>query len=101
MSRRPALLLAVTAAAATALPAVASSPATAEDLTALVQPLAGSLGPGFVTVAAGLPFGMVTPGPITTTPAGGGPGNYLRSRLHGPGVPRLPPTPPPRPRLPH
>jgi predicted alpha-1,2-mannosidase len=77
MSRRLPLLLAVTAAAATVLPAVASSPATADDLTALVQPLAGSLGPGFVTVAAGLPFGMVTPGPITTTPAGEDPVNYV------------------------
>src|SRR4051812_6630421 len=77
MSRGPALLLAVTAAAATALPAVASSPATAEDLTALVQPLAGSLGPGFVTVAAGVPFGMVTPGAATSTPAGEDPVNYV------------------------
>jgi predicted alpha-1,2-mannosidase len=48
-----------------------------EDLTALVNPLAGSLGPGFVTVGAGLPFGMVTPGPITTTPAGDDPVNYV------------------------
>src|SRR3954454_5232422 len=77
MSRGPALLLAVTAAAATALPAGASSPATAEDLTALVQPLARALGPGFVTVGGRQPVGMVTPGPITTTPAGEDPVNYV------------------------
>lgn len=37
----------------------------------------GSLGPGFVTVAAGLPFGMVTPGPATTTAAGDDPVDYV------------------------
>jgi predicted alpha-1,2-mannosidase len=60
----------------TAVPTLAA-PAGAEDLTALVNPLAGSLGPGFVTVAAGLPFGMVTPGAITTTPEGDDPVNYV------------------------
>jgi predicted alpha-1,2-mannosidase len=59
-----------------AVPTLAA-PATAEDLTALVNPLAGSLGPGFVTVAAGLPFGMVTPGAITTTPEGDDPVDYV------------------------
>ncbi len=43
----------------------------------LVDTRSGSLGPGFVTVAAGLPFGMVTPGPITTTPLGDDPLNYV------------------------
>ena len=47
------------------------------DLAALVNPLAGSLGPGFVTVAAGAPFGMVTPGPATATPEGDDPVNYV------------------------
>ena len=41
---------------------VLAGPADASDLTSLVNPLAGSLGPGFVTVGAGVPFGMVTPG---------------------------------------
>jgi predicted alpha-1,2-mannosidase len=49
----------------------------AEDLTAQVNPLAGSLGAGFVQVAAGAPFGMATPGPATTTPAGDDPVNYI------------------------
>jgi len=43
----------------------------------LVNPLAGSLGAGFPTVAAGAPFGMVTPGPATTTPLGDDPVNYV------------------------
>lgn len=62
-----------------AVPTLASPtpPATDEDLTTLVNPLAGSLGPGFVTVAAGAPFGMVTPGPATTTPEGDDPVNYV------------------------
>ncbi|HEU5035175.1 MAG TPA: GH92 family glycosyl hydrolase [Mycobacteriales bacterium] len=47
------------------------------DPTALVNPLAGTLGAGFVTVGAGVPFGMVTPGPATTTPAGDDPVNYV------------------------
>ncbi|HET6815989.1 MAG TPA: GH92 family glycosyl hydrolase, partial [Mycobacteriales bacterium] len=59
-----------------AVPTLAG-PESSEDLTSLVNPLAGSLGPGFVTVAAGLPFGMVTPGPITTTPEGDDPVNYV------------------------
>jgi predicted alpha-1,2-mannosidase len=69
--------VAVAAAVAGGLPTLAASSASAEDLTALVNPLAGSLGPGFVTVGAGQPFGMVTPGPITTTPAGDDPVNYV------------------------
>src|SRR6059058_5534098 len=75
--RRAVTAVTVVAAGVVALPAVAASRATAEDLTALVNPLAGSLGPGFVTVAAGLPFGMVTPGAITTTPFGDDPVNYV------------------------
>src|SRR4051794_15007256 len=77
MHRRLALLVAgVVAAGGLAVPTLAT-PAAPEDLTALVNPLAGSLGPGFVTVAAGLPFGMVTPGAITTTPLGDDPVNYV------------------------
>jgi predicted alpha-1,2-mannosidase len=75
MRRRFALLTAALVLVGT-LPVLAIG-ATTEDLTALVNPLAGSLGPGFVTVAAGVPFGMVTPGPITTTPAGDDPVNYV------------------------
>src|SRR3954469_20674190 len=59
------------------VPAIATGVAAPEDLTKLVNPLAGSLGPGFVTVGAGLPFGMVTPGPATTTPLGDDPVNYV------------------------
>ena len=70
-------VVAVTAALAGGLSTLETAGATDEDLTALVNPLAGSLGPGFVTVAAGVPFGMVTPGPITTTPAGDDPVNYV------------------------
>src|SRR3954470_23230907 len=44
---------------------VLAGPDDSSDLTSLVNPLAGSLGPGFVTVGAGTPFGMVTPGPAT------------------------------------
>ncbi len=47
------------------------------DPVGLVDIRSGSLGPGFVTVAAGVPFGMVTPGPATTTPAGDDPLNYV------------------------
>src|SRR4051812_36406031 len=75
--RRAVSALAVAAAGMAVVPAVASPRASADDLTALVNPLAGSLGPGFVTVGAGLPFGMVTPGAITTTPAGDDPVNYV------------------------
>ena len=76
-SRRVLAGAAALVAVATGLPALATSGASGEDLTALVNPLAGSLGPGFVTVGAGVPFGMVTPGPITTTPAGDDPVNYV------------------------
>src|SRR4051812_17213226 len=75
MRRRFALLSAALA-LVNSLPALALGSAD-EDLTALVNPLAGSLGPGFVTVGAGRPFGTVTPGPITTTPAGDDPVNYV------------------------
>jgi putative alpha-1,2-mannosidase len=83
VSSRPvvvrAFLAVATVAAGLAVPALAAKPggAPSEDLTALVNPLSGSLGPGFVTVGAGLPFGMVTPGPITTTPVGDDPVNYV------------------------
>src|SRR4051795_7791969 len=84
--RRAVSAVAVVAAGMAALPAVAASRATAEEPTALVNPLAGSLGPGFVTVAAGLPFGMVTPGAITTTPAGEAPFNSAASPSRAPRV---------------
>src|SRR3954466_7199156 len=79
MRRRlaPALVAAaLLGAGGVAVPTLAGPP-SAEDLTALVNPLAGSLGPGFVTVGAGVPFGMVTPGAATTTPAGDDPVNYV------------------------
>lgn len=69
-----AAVLAALVAAGSVVPVVAGS--TAEDLTTLVNPLAGSLGAGFVTVAGGVPFGMVTPGPATTTPDGDDPVDY-------------------------
>ncbi|HEX3706408.1 MAG TPA: GH92 family glycosyl hydrolase [Mycobacteriales bacterium] len=47
------------------------------SLAGLVDTRSGSLGPGFVTVAAGVPFGMVTPGPATTTPLGDDPLDYV------------------------
>src|SRR5579884_1116832 len=56
---------------------LASRATTGTDYLALVNPLAGSLGAGFPTVAAGAPFGMVTPGPATTTPLGDDPVNYV------------------------
>src|SRR4051794_16992364 len=76
MRRRIGLAVAAALVATAGLPALAGVAPT-EDLTALVHPLAGSLGPGFVTVGAGVPFGMVTPGPATTTPAGDDPVNYV------------------------
>ena len=71
---RAALVAAATAVAVAVVPGLA---APAEDLTALVNPLAGSLGAGFVQVAAGAPYGMATPGPATTTPEGDDPVNYI------------------------
>src|SRR5947209_17844177 len=76
MRLRPLLPALAVLAGLTAVPTLATT-AAAEDLTALVNPLAGSLGPGFVTVAAGLPFGMVTPGAITTTQLGDDPVDYV------------------------
>jgi predicted alpha-1,2-mannosidase len=72
---RAALVSAVAALAAFVVPTHAAP--GSEDLTGLVNPLAGSLGAGFVQVAAGAPFGMATPGPATTTPAGDDPVNYI------------------------
>jgi predicted alpha-1,2-mannosidase len=54
-----------------------STNAKTGSLVSLVDTRSGSLGPGFVTVAAGVPFGMVTPGPATTTPVGDDPLNYV------------------------
>jgi predicted alpha-1,2-mannosidase len=74
----------VAVAVALGLPAVPSlaggsqpPAAVAADVTSLVNPLSGTLGAGFPTVAAGVPFGMATPGPATTTPAGDDPVNYI------------------------
>jgi hypothetical protein len=70
---RAALASAATIVTVAVVPGLA---APAEDLTTLVNPLAGSLGAGFVQVAAGVPYGMATPGPATTTPEGDDPVNY-------------------------
>jgi predicted alpha-1,2-mannosidase len=51
---------------ALALPATAS----ADDLTGQVNPLSGSLGPGFPMVGASVPFAMIEPGPDTAMPNG-------------------------------
>lgn len=73
-----AVSIAAVASGCLTVPVLAASPSglSGEDLTTLVNPLAGSLGPGFVTVGAQVPFGMVTPGPATTTPHGDDPVNY-------------------------
>ena len=71
---RAALALAATTVTVAVVPGLAAAP---EDLTTLVNPLAGSLGAGFVQVAAGVPYGMATPGPATTTPEGDDPVNYI------------------------
>ena len=76
--RRSCAALAAAVTVAAGVPGLAAGPTSAgDDLTTLVHPLAGSLGPGFVTVAAGVPFGTVTPGPATTTPVGDDPVNYV------------------------
>ncbi|MHB8594680.1 MAG: GH92 family glycosyl hydrolase, partial [Acidimicrobiales bacterium] len=56
---------------------VGSPDAGAPDLTRYVNPLAGSLGPGFPFVGAALPFAMATPGPATMLPTGPDPVNYV------------------------
>ena len=75
MKLRAVLALATACVAAVVIPTHAAP--SGEDLTAQVNPLAGSLGAGFVQVAAGAPFGMATPGPATTTPDGDDPVNYI------------------------
>lgn len=70
MPRTAALVRA--AAAALAL-VVLGAPATAraeEDLTRQVNPLAGTLGPGFPMVGAVAPFGLIQPGADTGLPDG-------------------------------
>ena len=70
------LLTAVAVLAGLAAVPTLAAPAAAEDLTALVNPLAGSLGPGFITVApAALRDGHARRG--TTTPEGDDPVNYV------------------------
>lgn len=70
------ILTAVVTVGACIVPVVSQASPTG-GYTPLVNPLAGSLGSGFPTVAAGAPFGMVTPGPATTTPLGDDPVNYV------------------------
>ena len=74
MSRRQAIP-ALTAALLVALTGLGAAPARAaaasgdtRDLAALVNPLAGSAGPGFPMVAASRPFGMMQAGPNTGLP---------------------------------
>src|SRR4051794_3145150 len=89
MRRRfPLTAAAVVAAVGLAVPTLAAPtpPPSSEDLTALANPLAGSLGPGFVTVGAGVPFGMVTPGAATTTPEGDDPVNYVAYGYQDPSI---------------
>ena len=76
------------AGAGVALPAAASTGhnVAGEDLTTLVSPLAGSLGAGFPTVAGGVPFGMVTPGPATSIPSGDDPVNYVGYAYQDPDI---------------
>jgi predicted alpha-1,2-mannosidase len=71
---RAALAIAAVCVGAAVVPSLAG---TSQDLTALVNPLAGSLGAGFVQVGAGAPYGMATPGPATTTSEGDDPVNYI------------------------
>jgi predicted alpha-1,2-mannosidase len=71
-----AAVLCVVPVPASAAGAHVATPSRAAPL-AMVDVRSGSLGPGFVAVAAGVPFGMVTPGPITTTPVGDDPLNYV------------------------
>src|SRR4051812_5326121 len=88
MRRRlaPALVAAaLLGAGGVAVPTLAGPP-SAEDLTALVHPLAGSLGPGFVTVGAGVPFGMVRRGAATTTPEADDPVNYVGYGYQDPSI---------------
>ena len=62
---------------AVAVPGSATPLSVAEDLTSLVNPLSGTLGAGFPTVGAGVPFGSATPGPATVLPTGEDPVNYV------------------------
>jgi predicted alpha-1,2-mannosidase len=50
--------------------ALVAAPAASADPAGLVNTLDGTLGPGFPAVSAGLPFGMVQPGPDTATANG-------------------------------
>jgi predicted alpha-1,2-mannosidase len=64
-------LLSVPATAAAAVPG-----GDGRDLTALVNPLAGTLGSGFPMVGASLPFGLIQQGPDTGLPGSEDPVNY-------------------------
>ncbi|MGI8607862.1 MAG: GH92 family glycosyl hydrolase [Candidatus Dormibacteria bacterium] len=56
--------------------AAAPPPADTRDLTAYVNALSGTLGPGFPMVGGHLPFGMIEPGPDTGHPGTADPLNY-------------------------
>jgi predicted alpha-1,2-mannosidase len=73
---------ALTAALGLALPAGAFA-----DRAALVSPLNGTLGPGFPSVGAALPFGMIQPGPDTAMPDGSqDPVNYTGYSYQDPDI---------------
>lgn len=63
------------------------APAAAADPSALVSPLSGTLGPGFPSVGAQLPFGMIQPGPDTSMPDGSqDPVNYTGYSYQDPDI---------------
>ena len=67
--------------------AAAAAGGRAADPAALVNPLNGTLGPGFPTVGAGLPFGMIQPGPDTALPDGSqDPVNYTGYSYQDPDI---------------
>jgi predicted alpha-1,2-mannosidase len=82
---RPAALAA--AAALLAVLAGAPAPAAAADPAAYVTTTDGTLGPGFPAVGAGVPFGMIQPGPDTALPDGSqDPVNYTGYSYQDPNI---------------
>jgi predicted alpha-1,2-mannosidase len=75
--------LARTLAAALVAAAVAASTARAQDLAAEVDPLNGTLAPGFVFPGAAVPFGMVQNSPDTTGPFAYGGYDYQDAAIRG------------------
>jgi predicted alpha-1,2-mannosidase len=65
LSRKLAVAAVLASGVAAALPGGALA-----DPAALVNPLSGTLGPGFPSVSAQLPLGMIQPGPDTSLPDG-------------------------------